>query len=55
LLNGNPALLDDQLPPQPVVGLNNTCGGGNCGVDRTKTIIKSVCAAAVASAPMLLQ
>ena len=36
--------------------LNDTdCGGGNCGVARSMIIIKSTCAAAIASAPMLLQ
>jgi hypothetical protein len=34
--------------------LNNSCSG-NCSVARSMTIIKSTCAAAVASAPMLLQ
>ena len=37
-----------------ITGLNASCSG-TCGVTRTKTIIKSACAAAVASAPMLLQ
>ena len=37
--------------------LNNdaACSGGNCGVTRSMIIIKSTCAAALASAPMLLQ
>ena len=36
--------------------LNDTdCGGGNCGVARSMIIIKSTCAAAIASSPMLLQ
>jgi hypothetical protein len=34
--------------------LNNTCSG-TCDAARSKTIIKSTCAAALASAPMLLQ
>lgn len=35
---------------------NNTCSGGNlCQFGRTQTIIKAVCASAVAGAPMLLQ
>jgi len=34
--------------------LNASCGG-NCGFTRTQTIIKSTCAAAVASSAMLLQ
>jgi len=34
--------------------LNNSCAG-NCSVARSMTIIKSTCAAALASAPMLLQ
>lgn len=38
-----------------ITGLNATCGGGACGFARTMTIIKSTCAAAVASAPMLLK
>ena len=38
-----------------VTGLNASCGGGNCGFTRTKTIIKATCAAAMAGAPMLLQ
>jgi hypothetical protein len=34
--------------------LNNSCSG-NCSTARSMTIIKSTCAAAIASAPMLLQ
>lgn len=56
LINGDPSFIDPRdNQPAPIPGLDDVCGGGQCGVARTKTIIKSTCAAAIASAPMLLQ